>query len=138
MIEVSIKETSLSLDDCMQKVASSKCGGTTVFVGTARDETNGKKVLRLEFEAYHKMAEKELTKIAEMAKKRWAIESLIIHHRDGLVKAGETVVIVVVAARRRDSAFKACRYAIDTLKETVPIWKKEVFEDGSSWVEPHP
>jgi molybdopterin synthase catalytic subunit len=109
-----------------------------IFVGTARDGTDGRKVLRLEFEAYKKMALFELNKIAEQACQKWPIHSVVIQHRVGTVLAGETAVIIVVAAERRDAAFKACRYTIDTLKTTVPIWKKEVFEGGAEWVTPHP
>lgn len=122
----------------MSLVASNSCGGTVAFVGTTRDETDGKKVLKLEFEAYTEMALKEMKKIAHRAVEKWPVESVLIHHREGVVLAGETAVIIIVTAARRDAAFRACRYSIDTLKETVPIWKKETFEDGTKWVTPHP
>lgn len=138
MIEVKISSTPLSLDDCMQKAANPSCGGIVSFVGTARDKTDGRRVLRLEFEAYETMAISEMDKIARDASSRWPIDSLIIHHRDGAVQAGETAVIIVASAERRDAAFQACRYAIDELKKRVPIWKKEVFADGAEWVTPHP
>lgn len=138
MIDVKIQKTLLDLNKCVKKVANVSSGGTAVFIGTARDETDGRKVVRLEFEAYKVMALKEMEKICIEATKRWPIHDIIIHHRDGTVPAGETAVIIVASASRRDAAFKACRYAIDTLKETVPIWKKEIFEDGEEWVSPHP
>lgn len=138
MIDVKIQDTPLNLSACVNKVAASANGGTAVFIGTARDETDGRKVLKLEFETYEDMALNEMKKIALDAAKRWPVNDILIHHRSGTVPAGETAVVIVATAPRRDAAFRACRYAIDKLKETVPIWKKEVFEDGAEWVSPHP
>lgn len=138
MIEIKIRDTSLNLTKCLATVASDDCGGTAIFVGTARNETDGRKVLRLEFEAYTTMALKEMEKIALQAVEKWPIKSLLIHHRNGVVAAGEPAIIIIATAIRRDAAFQACRYTIDILKETVPIWKKEIFEDGAEWVSPHP
>jgi molybdopterin synthase catalytic subunit len=137
-IYVQISKAPLKLDACMQQVADPGSGGNAVFIGTVRNETNGRPVLRLEFETYTAMALSELQKIAETARERWPINGLLIHHREGTVPVGETAVIIVATAARRDAAFEACRYAIDTLKQTVPIWKKEIFEDGEEWVHPHP
>jgi molybdopterin synthase catalytic subunit len=138
MIDVKVQKTSLSLDDCVKKTANPASGGTVIFVGTARDETDGRKVQQLDFEAYKEMALNEMKKIALDATELWSVNDIVIHHRDGTVKAGETAVIIVAAAERRDAAFRACRYCIDKLKETVPIWKKEIYEDGAEWVSPHP
>ena len=113
-------------------------GGINVFIGTVRDATRGKKVLRLEFEAYEKMAIKEINKIAEETVRRWPVQRIVFHHRTGVLQIGEIPVVIAVSAAHRDAAFEACRYAIDTLKETVPIWKKEIFEDGEVWVAAHP
>ena len=113
-------------------------GGIDVFIGTVRNATRGKKVLRLEFEAYEKMALQEMTKIANRVLVKWPVHKILIHHRVGSLDVGEVPVIIVVSAAHRAAAFDACRYAIDTLKETVPIWKKEVFEDGEVWVAAHP
>lgn len=138
MIDVKIQATPLNLGSCVNKVADPASGGIVVFIGTARNDTDGRRVLRLDFEAYKEMALNEMKKIAHEAMGLWPIQSILIHHRDGTVKAGETAVIIVATAPRRDAAFRACRFAIDKLKETVPIWKKEVFEDGAEWVSPHP
>jgi molybdopterin synthase catalytic subunit len=138
MIEVKVQKSALSLDTCVSKTAKPANGGTVVFIGTARDLTDGRKVLKLDFEAYKAMALNEMKKIALEATELWAVNDIVIHHRDGTVETGEAAVIIVAAAERRDAAFRACRYCIDKLKETVPIWKKEVFEDGAEWVSPHP
>jgi molybdopterin synthase catalytic subunit len=113
-------------------------GGIDVFIGTVRNATKGKKVVRLEFEAYEKMAITEMEKIAVYAKNNWPIQKLLIHHRNGVLAIGEIPVVIAVSAAHRDAAFDACRYVIDTLKQTVPIWKKEIFEDGEVWVAAHP
>lgn len=117
---------------------SPQCGGIDVFIGTVRNQTKGKTVVRLEFEAYEKMALNEMEKIAAEAFGRWPVQKLLVHHRVGILDVGEVPVVIAVAAAHRDAAFEACRYVIDTLKQTVPIWKKEVFEDGETWVAAHP
>jgi molybdopterin synthase catalytic subunit len=117
---------------------SPESGGIDVFIGTVRSVTKGKQVIRLEFEAYEPMALKEMHKIAEQAYSQWPIQKLLIHHRTGVLDVGEVPVIIAVSCAHRDAAFEACRYIIDTLKQTVPIWKKEIFEDGEVWVAAHP
>lgn len=138
MIEVKISEQALDVQHCIEQVQSPDCGGIDVFIGTVRNATKGKRVVRLEFEAYERMAEKEMRKIAEAAKAKWPIQKIIVHHRTGVLQIGEVPVVIAVAAAHRDAAFDACRYIIDTLKQTVPIWKKEIFEDGEVWVAAHP
>lgn len=113
-------------------------GGIDVFIGTVRDATKGKRVVRLEFEAYKSMALSEMYKIAEQAFSKWPVQKLVIHHRIGILEVGEVPVIIAVSCAHRDATFEACRYLIDTLKKTVPIWKKEIFEDGEVWVAAHP
>ncbi|MCW3123984.1 MAG: molybdenum cofactor biosynthesis protein MoaE [Flavipsychrobacter sp.] len=113
-------------------------GGIDVFIGTVRNETRGKKVLWLEFEVYEDMAIKEMNSIAEVIMIQWPVHSIVIHHRIGKLQVGEVPVVIAVSAAHRDAAFDACRYAIDALKQTVPIWKKEFFEDGAVWVAAHP
>lgn len=115
-----------------------EAGGINIFLGTVRDETKGKKVIRLEFEAYEKMALSEMKKIADQMMERWPLHRVLIHHRTGVLKVGEIPVIIAVSSAHREAAFQACRFAIDTLKQTVPIWKKEVFENGEEWVAAHP
>jgi len=123
---------------CVDWVMSPQSGGIDVFIGTVRDATKGKAVIRLEFETYKSMAIKEMEKIAEQAQNKWPIQKILIHHRIGVLQIGEIPVIIAVSAAHRDAAFEACRYIIDTLKQTVPIWKKEIFEDGEVWVAAHP
>lgn len=113
-------------------------GGIDVFIGTVRNATKGKAVVRLEFEAYEAMAITEMEKIAKKTIEKWPVQKLLIHHRTGILAVGEVPVIIAVSAAHRAAAFEACRYVIDTLKQTVPIWKKEIFEDGEVWVAAHP
>ena len=92
----------------------------------------------MEFEAYGPMAVSEMRKIAVQAEEKWKCEKIAIHHRTGVLQIQEIAVIIAVATPHRKAAFEACQYCIDTLKETVPIWKKEIFEDGEIWVAAHP
>ncbi len=132
--------TSDKLDSlaCTDAVTHEGAGGIVVFVGTVRNATKGKTVLHLDFEAYEKMALKEMQKIADQAIERWSLYDMVIHHRTGKVAIGEEAVVIACSSAHRKEAFQACEFAIDTLKETVPIWKKEIFEDGEVWVSAHP
>ena len=136
--QIEISDQPLNIQSCIDWVMSPQSGGIDVFIGTVRDTTKGKRVVRLEFEAYEAMALKEMQKIAEQAYGKWPIQKLLIHHRTGILQIGEVPVIIAVSCAHRDAAFEACRYVIDTLKQTVPIWKKEIFEDGEIWVAAHP
>jgi molybdopterin synthase catalytic subunit len=138
MSELAITNEPIHVQQCIDAVLAPQSGGIDVFVGTVRDATKGKKVLRLEFEAYESMALSELQKIVADVRIKWPVHKIVIHHRTGVLYAGDIAVVVAVSAAHRDAAFEACRYAIDTLKQTVPIWKKEVFEDGEVWVAAHP
>jgi molybdopterin synthase catalytic subunit len=139
MIDIQLSEAPLSVEHCIQKVCHSpQSGGVNVFIGTVRGNTKGKAVLRLEFEAYEPMAIQEMHRIAQESCSRWPLHQVVIHHRTGVLKVGEIPVVIAVAAAHRAAAFEACRFLIDTLKERVPIWKKEVFEDGEVWVAAHP
>ena len=136
--QIEISASTLNVLACVDWVMSPQSGGIDVFIGTVRDATQGKNVIRLEFETYKSMAIKEMEKIAEQAHSKWPIQKILIHHRIGVLQIGEIPVIIAVSAAHRDAAFEACRYIIDTLKQTVPIWKKEIFEDGEVWVAAHP
>ena len=136
--DIEIYANPLNVTNCVDWIMSPQAGGIDIFIGTVRDTTKGKKVIRLEFEAYKNMAKKEMEKIAEQAYSKWPVQKILIHHRTGVLQVGEIPVIIAVAAAHRDAAFDACRYIIDTLKQTVPIWKKEIFEDGEVWVAAHP
>jgi molybdopterin synthase catalytic subunit len=137
-IDIKISVDPLQIQSCIDWVMSPECGGINIFIGTVRNVTKLKKVLRLEFEAYEAMAISEMNKIAKDVLKKWPVQKILIHHRTGILQTGDVPVIIAVAAAHRDAAFDACRYTIDTLKQTVPIWKKEVFEDGEIWVAAHP
>ncbi|MCC6463400.1 MAG: molybdenum cofactor biosynthesis protein MoaE [Saprospiraceae bacterium] len=119
-------------------VSAPGVGGIVTFTGTVRDQTQQKRVLRLEFESYEPMALSEMKKIAQQALDTYPVLKIAIHHRLGVLDIGEIPVVIAVGAAHRGAAFAACQYCIDTLKQTVPIWKKEVFEDGAVWVAAHP
>ena len=133
-----ISSLPLSVIDCYNMTSSANAGGQTIFVGTVRNQTQNKKVLKLVFEAYTPMAIKEMQKIGLTLEERWGALKVIIHHRVGELLVGDIAVIIAVSTPHRAAAFEACQYAIDKLKETVPIWKKEFFEDGEIWVAAHP
>ncbi|MGN6638834.1 MAG: molybdenum cofactor biosynthesis protein MoaE [Mucilaginibacter sp.] len=137
-IQIQISNKALDIQSCIDWVMTPQSGGIDVFIGTVRNSTKGKTVIRLEFEAYEPMALKEMQKIADLAFEKWPVQKLLIHHRTGTLQIGEVPVIIAVSCAHRDAAFEACRYVIDTLKHTVPIWKKEVFADGETWVAAHP
>jgi molybdopterin synthase catalytic subunit len=111
-------------------------GAVVTFLGVVRGATDGKAVAGLDYEAYEEMAMRELNRIAEEAVKKWSISKIAIIHRTGSLEVGDISVAIAVSAPHRGEAFDACEFLIDTLKVSVPIWKKELFQDGSSsWVE---
>ena len=110
-------------------------GAAVVFEGIVRDNTRGRRTLYLDYEAYETMAQKQLESLAVQARERFAVRAVSIVHRLGRLEIGETSVLIVVASAHRGAAFEACRWIIDTLKKTVPIWKKEYFEDGAVWAD---
>jgi len=136
--DIKISREALDISSCINWVMADECGGINVFVGTVRNTTKGKPVIRLEFEAYETMALSEMHKIAKHIFKDFKVQKILIHHRTGILHPGDVPVVIAVSAAHRDAAFTACRYIIDTLKQTVPIWKKEVFDDGEVWVAAHP
>src|SRR5262249_14744281 len=115
-------------------VADPRTGATVTFIGTTRDHNDGRAVTRWEYEAYPEMALAEMRKIAAVAKQRWPVTAVAIVHRIGVVPIGEASVVIAVSAGHRVAAFEACHFAIDRLKEVVPIWKKEHFEGGEIWI----
>jgi len=137
-IDIQLLDQPLEPQQCIDHVSHPAAGGIDVFIGTVRDNTKGKAVVRLDFEAYGKMAISEMRKIAEQMAERWPTHRISIHHRVGSLQIGDIAVIIAVSTPHRKAAFEACQYAIDTLKDTVPIWKKEIFEDGEVWVAAHP
>ena len=134
-IDIKLTEDKLLLQDCYDFVEDKSCGGLSVFIGTVRNRTKEKEVFKLEFSAYEPMAVKEMKLIAEAAIEKFKVSKVAIHHATGTLGIGQVPVIIAVSSPHRDAAFKACKYAIDTLKETVPIWKKEYYANGDSgWV----
>lgn len=137
--DIQISSEVLHPQDCIDFVRSDKAGGHVIFIGTVRDKTSGKDVILLEFESYESMALKEMAKIVDEVKAKWpGIIKMSVHHRVGKLEIGDIPVIIGASSAHRKQAFEACEYAIDRLKQTVPIWKKEVFKDGEVWVAAHP
>jgi len=124
----------LSLDAVVDEVRSDEAGAIATFVGTTRSESRGRRVEHLDYEAYEGMAEKVMTQIASALKKRYELCEVAIHHRTGRVEIGEPSVMIAVSAPHRQDALAACKDAIDTLKETVPLWKKEIYVGGEEWI----
>ncbi len=119
------------------RVEGPDAGGVVCFVGRVRNHARGQSIEHLEYEAYPEMAEREMEKIADEAGEKWPGTRVAIAHRVGHLEIGDAAVVVVAVSAHRGEAFEACRFAIDTLKETVPIWKREVATDGAYWVDDH-
>jgi MoaE-MoaD fusion protein len=124
----------LSLDAAVDEVRSERAGAIATFIGTTRVESRGRTVVHLEYEAYEGMAEQVMADIAAELEQRYDVDGIAIHHRMGRVDIGEASVVIAVSAPHRQDALAACRDAIDTLKERVPLWKKEVYEGGEEWI----
>lgn len=129
-----IFETPLELARVVEAVSGPGQGGVVTFSGVVRGVTKGRKVVRLEYEAYPPMALKKMEEIAGEAAAKWPGARVAIHHRVGVLSPGALAVVIAASAPHRKEAFRACEHAIDRLKEDVPIWKREVFEDGEVWV----
>jgi MoaE-MoaD fusion protein len=124
----------LSLDGVVNEVRSDAAGAIATFVGTTRAQSRGRTVVHLDYEAYEEMAEQVMAEIAAELKARYDLCDVAIHHRTGRVEIGEASVVIAVSAPHRQDALAACKDAIDTLKERVPLWKKEVYEGGEEWI----
>jgi len=133
-----ITHNSIDIQNVIRSAESADAGALNVFIGTVRSKTGEKKVIRLEYEAYEPMAILELKKIIEMAKEKWNLKGWAISHRVGTLNIGDVAVVVAVSTAHRKESFEACQFIIDSLKQTVPIWKKEVFDGGEEWVSAHP
>jgi MoaE-MoaD fusion protein len=122
----------------VESIKRGEDGAAVVFEGVVRNQTRGRKTLYLDYEAYEAMALRQMEGLAEQALKQFQVREVALVHRLGRIEIGETSVLIVVAAAHRAAAFDACRWLIDTLKRTVPIWKKEYFEDGAVWADGEP
>jgi molybdopterin synthase catalytic subunit len=129
-----LSEKPLSLEAAVDEVRSERAGAIATFVGTTRVESRGRTVLHLDYEAYEEMAERVMAELADELKARYDLCEIAIHHRTGRVEIGEASVVIAVSAPHRHDALAACKDAIDTLKERVPLWKKEVYEGGEEWI----
>lgn len=138
MFDVTISKRRLSTQKCINFVKDNEAGGIGIFIGTVRNKKEDKKVKYLFYETYPQMAISEMEKIAKHAIKKWGLKKAIIHHREGKLAIGDTAVIIAVSSTHRREAFEACRYIIETLKKDVPIWKKEVYENGEEWISANP
>jgi molybdopterin synthase catalytic subunit len=125
----------ISVDEVSRRVSDPSVGAVVSFAGVVRGTNDGRTVHYLEYETYPEMAEITMAQIGEEVKNRWPIERVAIVHRVGRQEIGETSVVIAVASGHRQGAFEAGRYAIDRIKEIVPIWKKEYFEGGEVWIE---
>jgi molybdopterin synthase catalytic subunit len=135
---IKITEKPIDVQKVIDTASSLGAGAVNVFVGTVRTTAHGKNVLWLEYEAYEAMAVSEIKKIIEEAASRWGMLGWAISHRIGTLKPGEVSVAIAVSTPHRKDSFEACQFIIDNLKERVPIWKKEVFEDGEEWISASP
>ena len=124
----------LDLNALVAEVARPDAGAIATFIGTTRDHARGRNVTRLEYDAYPEMAEAEMARIADHLRATHDIHAVAMAHRVGTVPIGEASVIIAVSSAHRGAAIDACREAIDTLKQTVPVWKKEIFEGGEEWI----
>ena len=129
-----VTDKPIDLQELVNYVSDPEAGAIATFIGTTRNNNEGRKVIGLDYDGYAEMAEKELARIGADAKTKWPICRMAIVHRLGPVQITEASVIIAVSAGHRDAAFAACRFAIEEIKKTVPIWKKEVYEGGEVWI----
>jgi molybdopterin synthase catalytic subunit len=129
-----VTDKAIDLQELVDFVTDPEAGAIATFVGTTRNNNEGRRVIALDYEAYPEMAEKELARLGDEAKKKWPICRMAIVHRLGPVQITEPSVIIAVSSAHREAAFAACRFAIEEIKRTVPIWKKEVYDGGEIWI----
>jgi molybdopterin converting factor subunit 1 len=130
-----IVRDSIDTSGVLQRIKRGEDGAAVVFEGVVRNQTRGRRTLYLDYEAYEEMALRQMEGLAERALQQFQVRDVAVVHRLGRLEIGETSVLIVVASAHRAAAFEACRWLIDTLKRTVPIWKKEYFEDGAVWAD---
>ena len=135
---VEIVDQAIDADAIVREIKAGSDGAVCVFDGIVRDNTRGRKTLHLDYEAYREMALEQMRKLADEAVAKFGVRDVAIVHRLGRLDVGETSVLIAVASAHRAAAFEACRWLIDTLKKTVPIWKRETFVDGAVWADGEP
>ncbi|GAA3933757.1 molybdenum cofactor biosynthesis protein MoaE [Hymenobacter algoricola] len=123
----------------LASVQDEGAGAVNTFIGTVRNQSTGRRVVRLDYEAYDAMAVHQMRRVAEQAREKWPmLRQVAVTHRKGRLAIGDVAVVVAVSTPHRADSFAACQFIIDTIKQVVPIWKKEEYEDGSVWVAAHP
>jgi molybdopterin synthase catalytic subunit len=137
-MRIEIKDDVISAAEIVEEIKAGADGAVCVFDGIVRDNTRGRETLYLDYEAYREMALEKMQALGEEARERFGVRDVAMVHRLGRLYVGETSVLIVVASAHRGAAFDACRWLIDTLKKTVPIWKKEQFVDGAIWADGEP
>jgi molybdopterin synthase catalytic subunit len=137
-MRVEITDEAIPSAEIVAAMKTGSDGAVCVFDGIVRDNTRGRKTLYLDYEAYREMALEQMRGLAEEAVTRFRVRDVAVVHRLGRLQVGETSVLVAVASAHRGAGFDACRWVIDTLKKTVPIWKKETFVDGAVWADGEP
>jgi molybdopterin synthase catalytic subunit len=135
---IEITNNPIDIQYVIKSAERAEAGAVNVFIGTVRSKTGQRRVIRLEYEAYEPMAVLEIKKIIELAKYKWKLQGWAVSHRVGTLNIGDVAVVVAVSTAHRKESFEACQFIIDSLKQTVPIWKKEVFDGGEEWVSAHP
>lgn len=136
--KASIVRAAIDTQRVLEGIKRGEDGAAVVFEGVVRNQTRGRRTLYLDYEAYEEMALQQMEGLAEQALRQFQVREVALVHRLGRLEIGETSVLIVVASAHRAAAFEACRWLIDTLKRTVPIWKKEYFEDGAVWADGEP
>ena len=134
-MKVRLTRESFSVDEAIKLLRVPECGAYVVFLGQVRNESHGRRVQKLIYEAYPEMAEKEMERIREEALRRFPILDMLIWHRYGELPVGEDTILIVASAKHRKEAFEACSWALDEVKKRVPVWKKEVTTEGTFWIE---
>jgi molybdopterin synthase catalytic subunit len=133
-----VTDSPLDPQSITESVYADECGAVITFLGTVRSPSDGHDVVALEYEAYPEMAEAKMEEIGRELAQRWGIERIAMVHRTGRLVPGEISLVIALAAPHRQEAFSACEYAVERLKEIVPIWKKEIWQGGEVWIEgPH-
>jgi molybdopterin synthase catalytic subunit len=139
LITIDLIDQPIDVSAALQLVQADGAGAVNIFIGTVRNKSTGRPVVRLEYEAYDSMALHQLRKVATQAQELWPmLENVVVIHRKGTLQIGDVAVVVAVSTPHRAESFAACQYIIDTLKQVVTIWKKEFYEDGDVWVAAHP
>ena len=138
-MHIELTDQAIDVAAVLHRVQADGAGAVNSFIGTVRNKSTGRPVVRLEYEAYDSMAVHQLRRVAEQAQQQWPmLQKVAVVHRKGTLQIGDVAVVVAVSTPHRAESFAACQYIIDTLKQVVPIWKKEFYEDGSVWVAAHP